>query len=239
MVLVFKIREGIVGFVVLDSISWQSSSGCFHLCIGTLSLLSPRANFLSLLETAEGHRPFPAFFFNCSKTHKIYHFTAFLFIRLSCCGPGEALSLIVRTLTALSGLPCALPEWASLQPSRTQWLAPVVDPGPTCYNPSLLTHIVQSSNCLMLFLCFHIFGDVLFTACHLTEGRNYFFISSPPSFLSQCSSIAGIEYFGGTGFCQLLMMSLILLVWARFPSPCCPSSTVVKGHYSCLQDQEK
>ena len=62
MVLVFKIREGIVGFVVLDSISWQSSSGCFHLCIGTLSLLSPRANFLSLLETAEGHRPFPPFF---------------------------------------------------------------------------------------------------------------------------------------------------------------------------------
>ena len=141
---------------------------------------------------------FLLFFFNCSKTHKIYHFTAFLFIRLSCCGPGEALSLIVRTLTALSGLPCALPEWASLQPSRTQWLAPVVDPGPTCYNPSLLIHIVQSSNCLMLFLCFHIFGDVLFTACHLTEGRNYFFISSPPSFLSQCSSIAGIEYFGGT-----------------------------------------
>ena len=198
MVLVFKIREGIVGYVVLDSISWQSSSGCFHLCIGTLSLLSPRASFLSLLETAEGHRPFPPFFFNCSKTHKIHHFTPCLFIRLSYCGPGEALSLIVRTLTALSGLPCALPEGASLQPSRTQWLAPVVDPGPKCYNPSLLTHTVQSSNCLMLFLRFHVFGDVLFTACHLTEGRNYFFISSPPSFLSQCSSIAGIEYFGGT-----------------------------------------
>lgn len=29
----------------------------------------------------------------------------------------------------------------------------------------VVTHIVQSSDCLMLFLLFHIFWDVLFTAC--------------------------------------------------------------------------
>lgn len=113
MVLVFKIREGIVGYVVLDSISWQSSSGCFHLCIGTLSLLSPHADFLTLPEMAEGHRPFP-FFFNCNEIHKVDRFTPFLFIRLSCCGPGEA-PLLSGALTALR---------PTLRPPRVSLLAP-------------------------------------------------------------------------------------------------------------------
>ena len=128
MVLVFKIREGIVGYVVLDGISWQSSSGCSHLCIGTLSSSSPRADFL----TARDGRGAEAlsfiffkvqryllwmvstFFLNCNEIHKVDRLL---------------LSFLFGCLTVGLGRPRAL--WCAhgclgptLRPPRVSLLAP-------------------------------------------------------------------------------------------------------------------
>lgn len=80
----------------------------------------------------------------------------------------------------------------------------------------------------VVFTFSHILGCSLHClSCH--RGQKLLFYLVSPWFLSQCSSIAGIRLIWGTvDLVNCWWCRWFYLVWTQFPSPCWPSSTIVK-----------